>query len=317
MNKGIIEKTFLGESDIDKINEFSRRELTADEVYTFSLRLCDNEVDRDFECFSVETLGRLAELFIGKTGLFDHSMKSADQKARIYDAYLEKQEGEYTSYGEALYALKAKAYMLRSDENAELINEIEAGIKKEVSVSCSVEKNICSICGKDRKQERCGHINGNTYGKKLCFGILEGALDAYEFSFVAVPAQKKAGVTKAFKIEEDKNLDEIINTVKSCKGGLELTEKQAKSLSDYISELEDKAALGDEYRSALAKEVVKLFSLRFPELDGETVKGVVGVMTAKELKSFKIGFEKTKAPKPQLAPESNSEVKEDFSQFRI
>ena len=34
--------------------------------------------------------------------------------------------------------LKAKAYLLRTEKNAALIQEIEAGIKKEVSVGCSV-----------------------------------------------------------------------------------------------------------------------------------------------------------------------------------
>ena len=36
------------------------------------MRLCDNEIDRDWERFSPETLKGLAPLFVGKSGIFDH-----------------------------------------------------------------------------------------------------------------------------------------------------------------------------------------------------------------------------------------------------
>ena len=56
----------LTKEELDQINRFSKAELTADQVYTFSVRLCDNEVDRDFERFGTEDLDRLGELFLGK-----------------------------------------------------------------------------------------------------------------------------------------------------------------------------------------------------------------------------------------------------------
>ena len=56
---------------LEQINRFARRELKAEEVYSFSVRLCDNEVDRDGERFPRRTLEELAELFVGKSGLFD------------------------------------------------------------------------------------------------------------------------------------------------------------------------------------------------------------------------------------------------------
>ena len=48
--------------ELKLINALSRRELEAGEVYTFALRLCDNEIDRDFERFSDETLEQLAQI---------------------------------------------------------------------------------------------------------------------------------------------------------------------------------------------------------------------------------------------------------------
>lgn len=43
-------------------------------------------------------------------------MKSSDQKARIFDTYIEKQDGRFTVDGEPLCCLKAKAYMLNNEK---------------------------------------------------------------------------------------------------------------------------------------------------------------------------------------------------------
>ena len=53
---------------LSKINRFTRRELTAEEVYLFDVILCDNDIDRDGECFSEAALEQMKGLFIGKTG---------------------------------------------------------------------------------------------------------------------------------------------------------------------------------------------------------------------------------------------------------
>lgn len=59
--------------ELARINRFAKKELRAEEVYTFAVKLCDNEVDRDFERFDRAALEKLSELFVGRTGIFDHS----------------------------------------------------------------------------------------------------------------------------------------------------------------------------------------------------------------------------------------------------
>lgn len=173
------------------INELARKELTAEEVYTFSVRLCDNEIDREWERFPRETLEELAGMFVGKSGIFDHNWSAAGQNARIYKAQVVEEEGKTTGAGDPGCYLKGWAYMLRTEGNRELIAQIEGGIKKEVSVGCAVKREVCSICGGEIW--KCRHVKGRTYNGKLCWGELTGAKDAYEWSFVAVPAQPKAG----------------------------------------------------------------------------------------------------------------------------
>lgn len=188
---------------LEKINKFTRREFSEKELYVFDLILCDNEIDRDCERFSDGALEKMSSLFIGKTGIFDHDAAASNQNARIFDTELVTDDSRKTKNGEPYRYLKASAYMVRTDENKNLISEIDGGIKKEVSISCSSAKRICSVCGRDRAREGCEHVKGKLYGGRLCHIILDGVSDAYEWSFVAVPAQVNAGVTKKFTDERD------------------------------------------------------------------------------------------------------------------
>ncbi len=192
---------------LEKLNRFTRREHTAEEVYLFDVTLCDNDIDRDLERFSDEALSEMAGLFVGKTGIFDHDLRSGSQTARIFDTRIETDGNRRTRDGRPYAALKASAYMIRTDSNADLIREIEGGIKKEVSVSCSAGRRTCSVCGADRSAQGCAHVPGRLYDGMLCHTVLENIDDAYEWSFVAVPAQVNAGVTKQFHGEEESGME--------------------------------------------------------------------------------------------------------------
>ena len=177
---------------LELINRQSKTALTADQVYCFSVRLCDDRPDRDNERFDTEALPRLAALFIGKPGICDHSWSARDQVARIFDARTEP-EGEAT-------ILRAWAYMLRGEKTDRIIANSEAGIHREVSVGCAMGARRCSVCGADYGS--CEHRKGQRYGDRTCFCVLCDPLDAYEFSFVAVPAQPAAGVMKRLGEDE-------------------------------------------------------------------------------------------------------------------
>ena len=114
--------------ELELINTWSKRPLTAQEVYVFSVRLCDNEVDRDFERFGTEDLDRLGELFLGKSGIFDHQWSAKGQTARIYRTEVVREPGTVTAAGDEYRWLKGWAYLMRTEKNQELITEIEGGI---------------------------------------------------------------------------------------------------------------------------------------------------------------------------------------------
>ena len=318
MTQGIIRKSVATNDDLAKIQQFSRRELLPEEIYVFNVDLCNNDIDRDYEKFSVETLEQMAKLFVGKTGIFDHSMKSSDQTARIFDAYVERVNGKKTADGEDFYSLKAKAYMLNNEQNRSLIDSIDAGIKKEVSVSCSVDKAYCSICHTDKKRAACEHRKGKMYGDRLCFNILTDATDAYEFSFVAVPAQREAGVTKSFSIKEEAEMQDIVKMI-SQGDELTLSKSQTSELYSYIEGLKQEAELGEAYKKKLIKQVVELFKSAFPKMDEALFVSVASVMTSKELLGFCDGMKKSlneSKIKPQLAVKAETKTN-DYSDFKI
>ena len=74
----------ITDNELALINKFTRRNFSKEEIYTFTVVLCDNDIDRENERFSNEALEKLAELFVGKTGIIDHNASSENQTARIY-----------------------------------------------------------------------------------------------------------------------------------------------------------------------------------------------------------------------------------------
>lgn len=189
------------EEDMKAINKYALTPLKAEDVFTFKAVLCDNELDRDFERFSLKALQELQKLFLGKTVIKDHVHSAENQVARIYRTEL--QQGSKTLKSGELYTqLVAHCYMVKTASNADLIAEIKGGIKKEGSVGFAASGCICSICGTDNAKTYCRHWPGRSYdkegGAQVCTFTLSGARDAYEFSLVAVPAQRAAGATKSY-----------------------------------------------------------------------------------------------------------------------
>lgn len=296
------------EDELKLINNYTRRELSKDEVYVFSVVLCDNDIDRDGERFTVESLFELEKLFVGKTGIFDHNPTAKNQTARIFACKVEAVEGKKTASGDDYFRLKARAYLPVSEKNSDIILALDSGIIREVSVGCAVEQVLCSVCGE--KTDHCQHIKGKKYGSKICCGELVKPYDAYEWSFVAVPSQKAAGVTKSVQIiGKELDMDSIIGKLE-LKKGVTLSQFECVKLLSYIENLKHSAKDGVYYRDSLTAEVIKLSATVQPEISRETMESVAKNMTISQLNEFKKAFEKKKndtvAPVLQLGNRKNN-----------
>lgn len=276
------------EEQLSLVNQQSKSPLTAEEVYVFSLRLCDDRVDRDGERFDTAALTKLAELFVGKPGVVDHNWSAEKQVARIFRTEVIREEG-----GSSLVAW---AYIPRTGRE-QLIADIESGIRREVSISCAMGSRICSICGE--AVGNCGHRAGESYEGKTCVTVLTDPRDAYEFSFVAVPAQPAAGVRKHWRGGEEMDLKTLVE-----KSG------QAGVTQEYLA-LKQMAEYGQACRKEQEAEVLRMAGALelglSPEamenlvkgMDNDTLRGV-----AKELSGQ---MDKRFVPEPQLLGESPKE----------
>ena len=264
------------EQQLAGINRQTKSPLSAEEVYVFAVRLCDDQPDRDNERFSRQALEQLAPMFVGKTGILDHAWSAENQMGRIFAT-------EVVRDGSISW-LKAWVYMLRSEKTQSVIREIEGGIKKEVSVGCAMGRTICSVCGQD--YGTCSHEKGQVYGQELCTAVLCEPVDAYEFSFVAVPAQRSAGVVKA-----------------------------AREGDAAMALLRKQAADGRRYRSLLQADCVRLGLLLDLGLEEDLWQKLALALDTEELYQVQAAFSRKSAerfpPVTQLQAAAPSEGKAD------
>jgi hypothetical protein len=253
------------ETQLEAINAQAKAELTAEQVYVFSLRLCDDQIDRDGERFDTEALPTLAKLFVGKTGIVDHKWSTSGQVARIFETQVVQEDG--VSY------IKAWAYIRRGGNAEEIIADIEAGIKKEISVGCAMGFAACSICGGE--YGTCGHQKGEYYDGMLCCVILKEPMDAYEFSFVAVPAQRQAGVIKG------------LGEGKRC---LKDLADEFGAQGEYRA-LYTQAQLGRQYEKQLQSDVVRLFLSLDMGFEEPVLRAITQKVSAEELLHLKSALE--------------------------
>ena len=300
--------------EMQLVNTYSRRELSPEEVYLFSVALCDNDIDRDHERFTVESLFALEKLFVGKTGIIDHDPTAKNQKARIISCKVEAVQGSKTALGDELFRLTARAYMRRTEGNAELIDLIDAGIVKEVSVGCSVGRTVCSICRQDLHSPSCSHVKGHRYQGELCYGELCDPADAYEFSFVAVPAQRAAGVIKSEK-KERTMMD--IKKLLECER-VTLGSEEISALREYIDGLKSDADCVKAYRDELLQRLSDGFRDKGIEPDYAVAKSIAQKLSIGEIRSLLNAVQAHRGANvcPQLVPDQRASGMSN-TEFRI
>ena len=147
---------------------------------------------------------------------------------------------------------------------------------------------LYTICGADYGS--CEHRKGESYGGQTCVAVLCEPEDAYEFSFVAVPAQKQAGVLKRLG------------------GGGEMPAAE-------LERLKKEAALGREYRKELEERFVRAAMLLELGLKEPVLREMAAALEAAQLKQAGCALEKKTAklypPQTQLSSVKETALKTD------
>lgn len=126
------------------INNFTRKQVTADEVVCFDTLSCNDIVDRDDDQFKKDCIKDFSEMAqpyssVGKSFMLDHDYSTKSQVGRIFDV------DQKTSGG--VNWLTNSVYVPNTAKNEGLIEDIDFGVSWAVSVGVVLGKDACTVCG--------------------------------------------------------------------------------------------------------------------------------------------------------------------------
>lgn len=250
--KGLIDRP----RDIDLINKLAVSPLDESEVYTFKVKLCDNDVDRVGDKMTDQFLNEVANSVVGVTGLLDHDWSANNQFTRMYAAEVVESPTELTKLGEPRKYVLGRAYTL--NKYTDFIDKINSGLLKEASISFKSEGDTCSICGSPMEKSdsdigccKNGHVAGEVYDGHLCYNKLNHLKDVLEWSLVAVPCQSKAGISKSYGGKPMKRTELLIKQFMSSKTFKEAPKEEKEKLEEVVKTTEDKELSDDEIKGLI------------------------------------------------------------------
>lgn len=129
---------------LSEINRYSRRTLTANDVYVFKIKICDNNFDSDRERYSSFALSDIESLLIGKTGRIKYGILDKPLIARILKTMIETDKTRVVDGNEYYTSLYACAFIVKSDGNENIENivcAIENDKNRKATLSCGVSRN--------------------------------------------------------------------------------------------------------------------------------------------------------------------------------
>ena len=97
-------------------------------------------------------------------------------RSRLHD----EPERDYVS-------VRPDVYVLHTEDNKDLIANIEGGVYRATSIGFSFMHPECSICHKDIRA--CDHVPGRTYGEESCHYVMHNVVSVLEGSVVFSASQ--------------------------------------------------------------------------------------------------------------------------------
>ncbi len=240
-------------ADLSLIAPFLREPVDADRLMVLPFALANDAVDRGDLRIPQPILSKLAASIIGKPLLLHHD-KSSIGEGLWFDASVRAARP-----GEAgQWTLEARAYLLKTADNAVLREKVAAGIARYCSISFRFDQQLCSACGLDYFGGGCTHVRGEKLpdGSRvyLTFGGDLARYEALEGSLVYLGQQRLAQVLNAS--EGDYREMDFEKVAQSMGARLEALEQK---LAEKPAPVPDSD--GAAYRAELVAEVEKCASL--------------------------------------------------------
>ncbi|MCP4640210.1 MAG: hypothetical protein GY851_07250 [bacterium] len=182
---------------LDEVNRFALRPLSREEVVTFSLDLCHNQVDRHFSRFPEDELEVISALVPGRPLLERHDLRGSLPRGTFFRSRLHRDDERVS--------VRPDVYVLRTQDNESFILNIEGGVYRDTSIGFSFRTPECSVCGKDLRT--CDHVPGRSYGDDQCHYIMRGVLEVIEGSVVSSGSQGTQFTSSERGLSLDRALD--------------------------------------------------------------------------------------------------------------
>ena len=266
------------------INQFTRRPVTAEEIFVGRAVLANDIYDKSGERFPVTYLERFAETIKGAPVLEAHD-KRRSGVGRWFGATVDKDAAGHSHLITDFYL----------DAKSDVARRVDLGIASEVSIGVSVPRlaRTCDLCGK-AYEGGCTHNVLEEYGGKTCtltYGGDVRRVRAIEGSFVGVGCQHGAQVMRSkvwapggLLVEDDgqsvnlSSYNGTVNTVMTrpdliledgCEpqgDAMEKAELEAanKALADENETLKKDSpwiTAGKAYHAALLEEITKAYGV--------------------------------------------------------
>lgn len=196
------------EEELPKIKKHYKKANT-ENVAVFELSFCNTIPDRQDDIFTDTSIDTLVRTVVGKQLINGHDTEK-DAIGKIFDSYVKNVDyvGEDGKEYKDIKTGFIKVYIPKIKRLENVIEDLETGMKEFTSPGFTIEKVVCSICGKDYLHSDCEHIKGRVYDGQKCYTILE-AKECAEVSLVYLGAQYYSQIVKNLDGGEDMELKEL------------------------------------------------------------------------------------------------------------
>ena len=172
-------RSLAEENVADDVSRFALRPLEPHEFAVFTLDLCHDQIDRHFSRFPQEELNKISAMTPGRPLMERHDLRGSLPRGTFFRSRVHEGSGRVS--------VRPDVYVLRTQQNAGFILNIEGGVYRETSIGFSFETPECSICHKDLRT--CDHVPGRAYGDQQCHYVMRNVLEVIEGSIVSSGSQ--------------------------------------------------------------------------------------------------------------------------------
>lgn len=206
------------DEQLAKINQFTRKDVTADEVVAFKTLSCNDVEDRDEDVFTTDCVKDFAALdgvysSVGKSYMLDHEYKTANAVGRIFGVEVANEDG--------VTWLRNEVYIPKTERYAGLIEDIDFGINWAVSVGVTLGKSSCAIC--DAGFSSWGYWCQNGHDKGAYY-LKDGETDQWGYP-LPVDSRTKGAIKCVRNFSEPRDFYELSQVFLGAQYGAQISEK--------------------------------------------------------------------------------------------